>query len=97
MTAKEAREAIRNNYGYEGTCRAAYQYFQNKIKEAVLENRFGCEVKCPISSFFIDSNGKTHQIANYPAIEKAMSLLRNDGFYCRVFQSGENWKVEVEW
>ena len=97
MTAKEARDIIRSKYGYEGTCRAAYQYFQNKIKEAALENRFGCEVKCPNSSFFIDSNGKPHQIANYPAIEKAMSLLRNDGFYCRVSQSGENWKVEVEW
>lgn len=90
MTAKEAREIIRSNYGYEGTCRAAYQYFQKKIKEAVLENRFGCEVKCPISSFFIDSNGKTHQIANYPAIEKAMSLLRDDGFSCHISQSGEN-------
>ena len=97
MTAKEAREIIRKNYGYEGTCRAAYKYLQNKIKEAVLENRFGCEVKCPISSFYIDSNGKTHQIANYPAIEKAMSLLREEGFNCRVSQSGENWEVEVEW
>ena len=97
MTAKEAREIIRKNYGYEGTCRAAYQYFQKKIKEAVLENRFGCEVKCPISSFFIDSNGQTHQIANYPVIEKAMSLLREEGFNCRVSQSGENWEVEVEW
>ena len=97
MTVKEAREIIRKNYGYEGTCRAAYRYFQNKIKEAVLENRFGCEVKCPISSFYIDSNGKTHQIANYPAIEKAMSLLREEGFNCRVSQNGENWEVEVEW
>lgn len=97
MTAKEAREIIRKNYGYEGTCRAAYRYFQNKIKEAVLENRFGCEVRCPISSFYIDSNGKTHQIANYPAIEKAMSLLREEGFNCRVSQNGENWEVEVEW
>lgn len=97
MTAKEAREAIRNNYGYEGTCRAAYQYFQNKIKEAVLENRFGCEVKCPISSFYIDSNGKTHQIANSPEINKAMSLLREDGFCCRASRSGENWEIEVEW
>ena len=97
MTAKEARETIRNNYGYEGTCRAAYQYLQNKIKEAVLEKRFGCEVECPIFSVYIDFNGKTHQIANYPEIEKAMSLLREDGFNCRVSQSGENWEVEVEW
>lgn len=97
MTAKEARETIRNNYGYDGTCRAAYKYLQNKIKEAVLENRFGCEVECPIFSVYIGFNGKTHQIANYPEIEKAMSLLREDGFNCRVSQSGENWKVEVEW
>lgn len=97
MTAKEARETIRNNYGYDGTCRAAYQYLQNKIKEAVLEKRFGCEVKCPIFSVYIDFNGKTRQIANYPEIEKAMSLLREDGFNCRVSKSGENWKVEVEW
>ena len=97
MTAKEARETIRNNYRYDGTCRAAYQYLQNKIKEAVLEKRFGCEVKCPIFSVYIDFNGKTHQIANYPEIEKAMSLLREDGFNCRVSKSGENWKVEVEW
>lgn len=96
MTAKEAREAIRVNYGYDG-CQRVYQYIQTKIKEAVLENRFRCEVKCPISSFYIDSNGKTHQIANYPVIEKAMSLLREEGFNCRVSQSGENWKVEVEW
>lgn len=97
MTAKEAREAIRNNYGYEGTCRAAYKYLQNKIKEAVLEKRFGCEVECPIFSVYIDFNGKTHQIANYPEIEKAMSLLREDGFNCRVSKSGENWEVEIEW
>lgn len=97
MTAKEARETIRNNYGYDGTCRAVYKYLQNKIKEAVLEKRFGCEVECPIFSVYIDFNGKTHQIANYPEIEKAMSLLREDGFNCRISQSGENWKVEVEW
>lgn len=97
MTAKEARETIRNNYGYDGTCRAVYKYLQNKIKEAVLEKRFGCEVECPIFSVYIDFNGKTHQIANYPEIEKAMSLLREDGFNCHVSQSGENWKVEVEW
>lgn len=96
MTAKEAREIIRNNYGYAGAARI-YEYIQIKIKKAALENRFGCEVKCPNFSFYIDSNGKTHQIANYPVIEKAMSLLRNDGFYCRASQSGENWKVEVEW
>lgn len=97
MTAKEARETIRNNYGYDGTCRAVYKYLQNKIKEAVLEKRFGCEVECPIFSVYIDFNGKTHQIANYPEIEKAMSLLREDGFNCHVSQSGENWEVEVEW
>ncbi len=97
MTAKEAREIIRNNYGYNGICRKLYQYLQNKIEEAALENRFGCEVKYPIFSFFVDSNGKTHQIANYPKIEAAMSLLREDGFNCRISQSGENWEVEVEW
>ena len=97
MTAKEARKTILNNYGYDGTCRRVYQYLQNKIEEAVLENRFGCEVNCPISSFYIDSKGKTHQISNFPEINKAMSLLREDGFCCRVSRSGENWKVEVEW
>ena len=97
MTAKEAREAIRVNYGYENVAYKIYEYIQNKIKEAVLENRFGCKVKYPISSFYIDFNGKTHQIANYPKIKAAISLLREDGFNCRVSQSGENWKVEVEW
>lgn len=96
MTAKEAREIIRNNYGYEGAARI-YEYIQIKVKEAALENRFGCEFKCPNSSFFVDSKGETHQIANYPKIEAAMSLLRGDGFNCHVSQSGENWKVEVEW
>jgi hypothetical protein len=96
MTAKEAREIIRNNYGYEGAARI-YEYIQIKIKEAALENRFGCEVKCPNSSFFVDSKGEKHQIANYSKIEAAMSLLREDGFNCRISQSGENWKVEVEW
>lgn len=51
MTALEAREIIRNNYGYEGAARI-YEYIQIKIKEAALENRFECEVKCPNSSFF---------------------------------------------
>ena len=96
MTAKEAREAIRVNYGYEG-CQRVYQYIQIKIKEAVLENRFGCEVKCPLFSFYIDSKGKNHQIANSPEINKVMSLLREDGFCCRASRSGENWEIEVEW
>ena len=67
MTAKEAREIIRNNYGYEGAARI-YEYIQIKLQEAALATRFGCEVKCPNSSFFVDSKGETHQIAKYPRI-----------------------------
>ena len=54
-------------------------------------------LNAPILLFFVDSKGEKHQIANYPKIEAAMSLLREDGFNCRISQSGENWKVEVEW
>ena len=96
MTAQEARERVQQKRGYEGT-EQAYNYFQTKIEEAVLEGNLNCEVRVPISSFYIDHEGRIHQMANYPKIEKVMSLLRNDGFYCRVSQSGENWKVEVEW
>ena len=97
MTAKEAREAIRVNYGYEGAAHKIYEYIQTKIKQAVLDKCVNCECRFPITAYYITMDGQTHSTPNYPKIEKAMSLLRNDGFYCRVSQSGENWKVEIEW
>lgn len=99
MTAKEARETVRGNIHlrYDGISHKFYKYFQNKIENAVLEGNLNCECRIPITSYYTRADGQVFGHTNFPNIEAAMSLLRGDGFFCRVSQSGENWKVEIEW
>lgn len=99
MTAQEAREAVRGNV--DSTCRGIsrkiYERIQTKIKEAVLEGNLSCEYRVPVTAYYMTKDEQVHSSPNYPRLSAALSLLRADGFYCRISQSGENWKVEVEW
>ncbi len=97
MTAKEARDTVNNSLKRSGLVQQMYQYFQEKIKEAVLKDCFGCEIECPITSSYIDSKGNFHQIENLTRIEQVLRLLREDGFCCRISKGEKNWKIEVEW
>lgn len=99
MTAKEAREAVRDKVDSRcgGTAQKIYERIQTKIKEAVLEGNLCCEYRIPVTAYYMTKDEQIHSSPNYPRVSAALSLLRADGFYCRISQSGENWKVEVEW
>ena len=99
MTAKEARESVRCGFHlrYNGLSHKIYNCFQNKIESAVSEGNLSCECRIPITTYYARADGQIFGSPSYPKIEEAMSLLREDGFNCRISQSGENWKVEIEW
>ena len=90
MTALEARKAVFEKDSNSIT-KEIYNYFQNKIQEAVSLECCSCVVKIPTTK-------------NLLKIGAVLNLLKSEGFcyhiippYCEVYTVTDFCEIEVEW